>query len=214
MEKDLNRDVITETNTEEKGAEKVEETKAPEVSKEEAEMRAKIEAEIKAETQKEIDRRVSEAIKKREAKLKAEAMEKERLAKLSEEEKIKELQAKAQREQKERETLLNSRELKLEMIDYLTEKNVDLSIKELISIDAIAELEEADLRSQTLRNTIDKTLEIFNKAVDKKVESVKADLLKGQTPPGVCPEIKPISDYDRARKTGDVKNMLLAKFNQ
>lgn len=190
----------------------VEETK--ELTKEEAALRAKIEAEMKAETQKEIDRRVTEAVKKREAKLRAEAMEKERLAKLSEEEKIQELQSKALKEQKERELLLNSRELKLEMIDYLAEKQVDLAIKDLIHIDAIAELEEEDLRRQTLKNTIDKTLEIFNRAVDKRVESVKAELLKGQTPAIVGTETKAISEYDKAKKTGNVKDMLLAKFNQ
>lgn len=176
------------------------------------ELRAQIEKELRAETQKEIDRRVSEAIKKREAKLKAEALEKERLAKLSEEEKIAELTAKAQREQKEREVVLNSRELKLELVDYLTEKNVDLSLRDLIHIDAIAELEEAELRSQTLRNTVDKTLEVFNKAVEKRVESVKAELLKGQTP-ATAVETKPMDAYAKAKKQGNVKDMLLAKFN-
>lgn len=183
-----------------------------EVSKEEQELRAKIEKELKAETQKEIDRRVSEAIKKREAKLKAEALEKERLAKLSEEEKIAELTAKAKREQKEREVILNSRELKLELVDYLAEKNVDLAIRDLIHIDAIAELEEAELRSQTLKNTVDKTLEVFNKAVEKRVESLKAELLKGQTP-ATATETKPLDAYAKAKKQGNVKDMLLAKFN-
>ena len=178
----------------------------------EQELRAKIEKELKAETQKEIDRRVSEAIKKREAKLKAEAMEKERLAKLSEEEKIAELTAKAKREQKEREVILNSRELKLELIDYLAEKNVDLAIRDLIHIDAIAELEEAELRSQTLKNTVDKTLEVFNKAVEKRVETLKAELLKGTTP-ATATETKPIDAYAKAKKQGNVKDMLIAKFN-
>lgn len=212
MENQINENNVIETNTNEEVVE-TNTTEVKEPTKEEAELRAKIEAEIKAETQREIDRRVSEAVKKREAKLKAEAMEKERLAKLSEEEKIQELQARALKEQKERELLLNSRELKLEMIDYLAEKQVDIAIKDLIHIDAIAELEEADLRKKTLRNTIDKTLEIFNKAVDKKVESVKAELLKGQTPAIVAGETKAISEYDRARKSGNVKDMLLAKFN-
>ena len=175
-------------------------------------LRAEIEAEIKAETQREMDRRITEAIKKREKQLKAEADERERLAKLSEEEKLAELKSENERKQREKEVLLNSRELKLEMIDYLNEKSCDLSLKEMINIDNIAELEDAELRKSTLKSQIDKTIEIFNKAVDKRVEELKAELLKGTTP-AISNTTKPMSDYDKAVKNRDVKSMLLAKFN-
>lgn len=173
-------------------------------------IRKQIEAEIKAETQKEIDRRVSEALKKRERQLKAEAEEKERLAKLSEEEKIAELKATAEREQKAREILLNSRELKLSLIDYLSEKNVDLALKDIINIDSIAELEDSELRLNTLKGNVDKVVKLFNKAVDDKVNKVKEELLKGQSP--IIATTNNLTEYERATKNNDVMSMLAAKF--
>ena len=52
----------------------------------------------------------------------------------------------------------------------------------------------------------------FNKAVEKRVETLKAELLKGTTP-ATATETKPLDAYAKAKKQGNVKDMLLAKFN-
>lgn len=176
------------------------------------EMEAEIRKEIAKETQAEIDRRVTEALKKKEAQAKAKLEEAERRAKLSEEEKLAELKAENERALKARELELNTKELKLSAIDYLTEKGCDISITEIINIDNIASLEDSELRQSTLTARIDKTLEIINNIASKREEALKKEILRGQTPASVG-DGQAISNYERAKSNKDVKSMLLEKFS-
>lgn len=176
------------------------------------EMEAEIRKEIAKETQAEIDRRVTEALKKKEAQAKAKLEEAERRAKLSEEEKLAELKAENERALKARELELNTKELKLNAIDYLAEKGCDISITEILNIDNIASLEDAELRKSTLTARIDKTLDIIDAIASKREEALKKEILKGQTPASVG-DGQAISNYERAKSNKDVKSMLLEKFS-
>ena len=199
---------VKDTKLEEGTTPKIEEPTQT-VSREELE--AQIRKEIAMETQKEIDRRVSDAIKKKEIQAKAALEEAERKAKLSEEEKLAELKADTERKLKAREVELNSKELKLNAIDYLSEKGCDISITEILNIDNIASLDDSELRQSTLKAKIDRTLEIIDAISSKREEALKKEILKGQTPPQ--PTSQAASAYEVAKNNKDVKSMLLQKFS-
>lgn len=177
----------------------------------EKKLEAKIREQMELEKQREIDKRVSEAIKKREAKYKAEQTEKERLSKLSEEERIKELQAEKEKELEARHRELIAKELKLDLVDILSENELPLEFRDIIDVNKYVNV-KAEERQEALKKDINLFKDRFNSIIDKKVEEIKKTYLKGNTPQNMDTKATPVSDYDKAKKVGDVKGMLSAKL--
>lgn len=177
----------------------------------EKQIEERLKAQYEKETQREIDRRVTEAVKKREAKLKAEQQERERLSKLSEEEKIKELQAQKEQELEARYKELVIKELKLDLVDIITDKKLPMEFRDLIDVNKYVEV-NAEERAEALKRDIEVFEGTFKSIIEKRVEEVKKDYLKGSTPQNIDTKTTPISDYDKARKNNDVRGMLSAKL--
>ena len=174
----------------------------------------KLAEELRKEFEKEADRRVTEAIKKVTKKMKAEQDERERKAKLTQEELQKEESARREKEQAERERNLNIKEMKLALVDVLTENGLDLGFREIIDVTSLLSVEE-DKRVEALNEQVVKIKEIFEAQVNKKVEDVKKGFLTGSTPSKVGDKATntPTSSYEQAKKRGDVKGMLASKIN-
>lgn len=200
-----------------KGTTKVEESKKPtfveeeERKKLEAQVRAELEAQLKADNEKEIDRRITEAIKTRETKLKREQAEKERIAKLSEEERLKELTAKKEAELQARYRDIVVKELKLELVDILAEEQLPLEMRDLIDVNKYADVEAIN-RADKLKEDVTKFKSILNNIVNNQVAEAKKEFLRGNTPVSTNTKQTPISEYDKAKKQKDVKGMLSAKL--
>ena len=153
-------------------AEEVKETKEETTE----EVKTYTEDELKEQLQKETDRRVSDAIKKREAKfkeeleerLKTERKEVERLAQLSEKEKEQEMSEKARKELEEREKALQKKELLSDTKDILSEEQLPTKFAEiLIAEDA----ESTNERIKSFRTE-------WQKAIDAAVD----ERMRGKTP--------------------------------
>lgn len=177
----------------------------------EKKIEAKLKAQYEAEKQREIDKRVTEAVKKREAKLKAEQQERERLSKLSEEERLKEVQAQKEKELEARHRELVAKELKLDLVDILSEENLPMEFRDIIDVNKYIGV-KAEERTEALKKDINLFKDTFNAIIEKKVEEVKREYLKGSTPQNIDTKATPISDYDKAKKNKDVKGMLSAKL--
>lgn len=175
--------------------------------------RDKLAEELRKEFEKEADRRVTEAIKKVTKKLKAEQEESERKAKLTQEELLKEEALKREQEQAEKERALNIKEMKLALVDVLTENGMDLGFRELVDVSSLLSVEE-DKRLDVLKEKVQAVKTIFDAEVEKRVETVKKDFLTGGTPTKINNKDTktPISSYEKAKKQGDVKSMLSAKI--
>lgn len=191
--------------------EKVEATESSEVIDREAlerELREKIARELEADT----DRRITEAIKKREKKLKEEQARKESLAKLSEEDRIKQIQMESEQKLREREREVIQKELKLTLVDVLNEEGLSLELRELIDVSKYVNIEPED-REEKLRGDIALIKKVFSNVLDNKVEAVKKEYLRGTTPKAVEGTTKPLSEYEKAKKSKDVRSMLKNKMN-
>lgn len=179
----------------------------------EAKIKAELEAKYEAEKQREIDKRVTEAVKKREAKYKAEQAEKERLSKLSEEERVREVQAQKEKELEARHKELIAKELKLDLVDILSENDLPLQFRDIIDVNKYVGVKAED-RRESLKNDINIFKDTFNSIIDKRVEEIKKEYLKGNSPTNLDKKVKPLSAYEEAKKKKDVKGMLNAKFNK
>ena len=127
----------------------------------------------------EVDKRVTDAIKKREAKLKAEydetlkakieeaLKEQKRLSKLSEEEKQKEELDKRIKEIEERERKLNNSQLKNDMLVELAKSNLDTS-----AVDILVRENDTDAKQALKR------LNLFKDAVEKATKAVLEQKMK------------------------------------
>lgn len=212
MENELDKDLeVKDINGEEKDTPNKD---GVDIQKTKEELRKELLAELEVEKQKEIDKRVTEAVKKRERKIKAEQEEKERLAKLTEEERVSELTKKAERELKEREQKVVLLEVKQSLVDILNENQLDLGFRDIINVDMIASIEDEEDRLETLKANVSNVKTIVDKLIEKGVENFKREFLKGEPPKNLNKDanLTPISDYDKARKSGDVKSMLQQKL--
>lgn len=210
MDKEKNTSVDTTTdNTDTTGVD----NKATEVDNTDLEkqIEAKLREQYEAEKQREIDKRVTEAVKKREAKFKAEQQERERLSKLSEEEKLKEVQAQKEQELEARYRELVAKELKLDLVDILTEEKLPLEMRDIIDVNKYVNIKAED-RAEALKKDILVFKSTFDTIIEKKVEEVKREYLKGSTPQNIDTKTTPTSDYDKAKKNNDVRAMLSAKL--
>jgi hypothetical protein len=176
------------------------------------EVRKELEAEFEKKLQSEADKRVTYALKKAEAKWTEKQAEKERQAKLSEEEREKEAEKQKTLEQAEKERLLNIKELKLELVDVLVEQGMDLGFKELINVESLLDAQD---KSKALKEQVKAVKKIFDGIVDKKVEELKKEYLKGESPaggkaPGSGADKQ--TAYEKAKAEGNVKEMIRLKF--
>lgn len=174
----------------------------------------KTEEEIRKELEKElqstIDKRVTEAVKKTEQRVKEELEEQRRLEKLSEEERAKEEAKKRAKEQAEKEKKLAERELKLDLVDVLAEKDLSIDFKEFVDVSQFVGVEGS---KEKMVEKVEQLEGMFNSVVEKKIEEFKKEYLKGETPEKLNRENNtPPNSYEEARKAGDVKGMLKAKF--
>lgn len=172
---------------------------------------ARIREELEKEKQREIDKRVTDAIKKREAKLKAEQQEKERLSKLSAEERFREVQEQKEKELNEKYRELAVKELKLDLVDILTEEKLPLEFREVIDVNKYVEVKPEE-RKDALKSDLNVFKNTFNSIIDKRVEDIKREYLKGTTPQSMDTKPKKTSEYDKAKKSGDVQAMISAKL--
>ena len=205
--KPANTEEVKATGQEEK-VEKATESKIEEPTSLELQLRAKWDLE----KEREIDKRVSEAVKKRDVKFKTEQAEKERLSRLSEEEKYRELQAEKERELEDRHKELVAKELKLELVDILTENNLPLEFRSIIDVNKYVGAKAED-RLDGLKADIATFKETFDSIITATVADIKKEYLKGNSPVNSDTSVAPTSAYEKARKAGDVRGMISAKLN-
>lgn len=177
----------------------------------EAQIEARLREKYEADKQREIDKRVTEAVKKREAKYKLDQVAKDRQAKLSEEEKIRDIQADRERELEARHRELVGKELKLDLVDILTENKLPLEFREILDVSKYIDL-DADTRVEELKKDLVIFKDKFDSIIENKVAEIKKEYLKGNSPVSSDKPNVSLSAYDKARKTGDVKAMLNAKL--
>ncbi|KXZ39477.1 protein of unknown function [Alkalithermobacter thermoalcaliphilus JW-YL-7 = DSM 7308] len=197
----MNEEMKDKMEIEEKQEEMKEETKEKTIEE--------ILAEKEAEWQKETDRRISEAIRKREEKLKAEQEEKERLAKMSEEERIKEIERQKEEEILKRERAIEEKELKLNLIDLFKSEEMDLDLLEVVDVNKYVGKEN---KEEVLKQDVLKIKETINKIVEKQVEAFKGEYLRGETPTAEKQQRQDYNEYEKAKKSGNPLDMILAKL--
>lgn len=171
------------------------------------EIRAQLEKEFKKKLQSEVDKRVTDAVKKTEQRVRNELEEQKRLEQLSEEERRAEEEQKRQKELEEKEKNLAVKELQLDLIDILAEKGLDVKFKDFIDVTTVIGVENG---REVLAEKVETLKAVFDEVVEKKVAEVKKEYLKGNTPIAIGEKNKPtpINEYEEARKRGDVRAML------
>lgn len=180
-------------------------------TKTEAEIREELKEELRKEYEKIADKRVTEAQKKWEKSAKEKA-EKE---KMSEEERKEAEEKERQAAQAKKDLELTIKGLKLDAVDAIAELGLDNGFRNLISLDDLASIADEEERREKLTERIKSMKALFDAEVAKQVEKVKAELLKGSTPPDSKTKSGKSgkSDaYNEAKKAGDVKGMLQADF--
>lgn len=172
--------------------------------------KAKTEEEIRDEIRKEYekiaDKRVTDAIKKKEK----EWADKAAKEKMSSEER-------AQAEEKERlaaqakkDLDLTIKGLKLDVVDAVSELGLDSGFRNLIAVEDLASIADEDERKKALTARVKGMKALFDAAVAKEVEKAKAEFLKGSTPATGDKKDEITTNYNEARKKGDVKGMISA----
>lgn len=156
-----------------------------------------------------VDKRVTDALKKQEKKFE----EEKRKLQMSEDERKLAEQKQIEEERQKKETEIKVRELKLDLIDVIEEEGLDTSFRELIDVSTFLTYEKDEALEQ-LRVKVKKVRELFNKLVDKQVESIKKEYLKGKSPENINNGQKQVDSYEDAKKRGDILGMLNAKFNK
>lgn len=161
-----------------------------------------------------VDKRVTDAVKKTEKKLREQAEEEKRKAQMTEEEKRAEELKRIEQERKEKEIALRIRELKLELIDILEQEELDTGFRELIDVSTVLHMEDAEEAKAALVDKVRKVKNTFRALVEKEVEAVKKEYLRGKSPDNLGKDGNntPPDEYEKAKKAGDVKAMLANKF--
>ena len=171
-------------------------------------LKVKTEEEIRAELQKEYekmaDKRVTDAIKKKEKEWADKQAEDER----RQAEEQERLQAQAKRDLD-----LTIKGLKLDVVDAVQEMGLDAGFRNLIAVEDLATIADEDERKAKLTERVKGMKKLFDAEVAKEVTKAKAEFLKGTTPTtGTSTKNTEKDTYNKAKKAGDVKGMLDAKF--
>lgn len=200
-----NTNETTGTNTEEKATTPTtgEGTETP---------KAKTEEEIRAELQKEFDKmadkRVTDAIKKKEK----EWADKQAREKMTEDERKQAEEKERLQAEAKRNLDLTIKGLRLDVVDAIAELGLDAGFRNLIAVEDLASITDEDERKKQLTSRIKGMKALFDAEVAKQVEKAKAEYLKGVTPT-TGKDTNNVSQYDEAKKAGNVSGMISAKLN-
>lgn len=175
--------------------------------------KAKTEEEIRAELQKEYeklaDKRVTDALKKKEK----EWADKQAKEKMTEEERKQAEERERLEAQAKKDYELTIRGLRLDVVDAVAELGLDAGFRNLIAVEDLATITDEDERKKKLTERVKNMKSMFDTAVKKEVEKAKAEFLKGSTPETGSKKGTE-TDYDKAKKDGNVKGMLSAKLQK
>lgn len=175
--------------------------------------KVKTEEEIRAELQKEYekmaDKRVTDAIKKKEK----EWADKQAKEKMTEDERRQSEEQERLQAQAKRDLDLTIKGLKLDVVDAVQEMGLDAGFRNLIAVEDLATIVDEDERKAKLTERVKGMKKLFDAEVAKEVTKAKAEFLKGTTPTtGTSTKNTEKDTYNKAKKAGDVKGMLDAKF--
>lgn len=175
--------------------------------------KVKTEEEIRAELQKEYekmaDKRVTDAIKKKEK----EWADKQAKEKMTEDERRQAEEQERLQAQAKRDLDLTIKGLKLDVVDAVQEMGLDAGFRNLIAVEDLATIVDEDERKAKLTERVKGMKKLFDAEVAKEVTKAKAEFLKGTTPTtGTSTKNTEKDTYNKAKKAGDVKGMLDAKF--
>ncbi len=174
--------------------------------------KAKTEEEIRAELQKEFekmaDKRVTDAIKKKEK----EWADKQAREKMTEDERKQAEEAERLQAEAKRNFDLTIKGLRLDVVDAITELGLDAGFRNLIAVEDLASITDEDERKKKLTSRVKGMKAMFDAEVAKAVEKAKAEFLKGATP-ATGKDTDTVSQYDEAKKAGNVGGMISAKLN-
>ena len=175
--------------------------------------KVKTEEEIRAELQKEYekmaDKRVTDAIKKKEK----EWADKQAKEKMTEDERRQAEEQERLQAQAKKDLDLTIKGLKLDVVDAVQEMGLDAGFRNLIAVEDLATITDEDERKAKLTERVKGMKKLFDAEVAKEVTKAKAEFLKGTTPTtGTSTKNTEKDTYNKAKKAGDVKGMLDAKF--
>ena len=194
-------EVTTETK---KGAE----GGTPEGTGTETTPKAKTEEEIREELRKEYekaaDKRVTDAIKKKEK----EWADKAAKEKMSADERAQAEEAERLAAQAKKDRELTIKGLKLDVVDAVSELGLDSGFRNLIAVDDLVGIADEEERKKALTDRVKGTKALFDAAVAKEVEKVKAEFLKGSTPKTGDKKDTTVTAYNKAKENKDVKGMI------
>lgn len=167
-----------------------------------------IRAELKKEYEREADRRVTDAIKKKEK----EWADKQAKEKMTEDERKRVEEQERLQAQAKKDFDLTIKGLKLDVVDAVAELGLNPSFRNLIAVEDIANIADEDERKKKLTERVKGMKALFDSEVAKEVAKAKAEFLKGSTPV-TGKDTKEVSQYDEAKKSGNVGGMISAKLN-
>ena len=115
--------------------------------------------------------------------------------------------------QAKRDLDLTIKGLKLDVVDAVQEMGLDAGFRNLIAVEDLATITDEDERKAKLTERVKGMKKLFDAEVAKEVTKAKAEFLKGTTPTtGTSTKNTEKDTYNKAKKAGDVKGMLDAKF--
>lgn len=179
-------------------------TTATEKPKTEAEIRAEIEKEYA----KQADKRVTDAIKKKEK----EWADKQAREKMTEEERKQAEERERAEAQAKKDYELTIRGLRLDVVDAIAELGLDAGFRNLVAIEDLASITDDAERKAKLTERVKGMKSLFDAEVAKAVAKEKAEFLKGTTPATGNSKKAEETNYDTAKKAGNVKGMISAKM--
>ena len=155
------------------------------------------------------DKRVTDAIKKKEK----EWADKQAKEKMTEDERRQAEEQERLQAQAKRDLDLTIKGLKLDVVDAVQEMGLDAGFRNLIAVEDLATIVDEDERKAKLTERVKGMKKLFDAEVAKEVAKAKAEFLKGTTPTtGTSTKNTEKDTYNKAKKAGDVKGMLDAKF--
>ena len=90
---------------------------------------------------------------------------------------------------------------------------LDAGFRNLIAVEDLATIADEDERKAKLTERVKRMKKLFDAEVAKEVTKAKAEFLKGTTPTtGTSTKNTEKDTYNKAKKAGDVRGMLDAKF--
>ena len=144
------------------------------------------------------DKRVTDAIKKKEK----EWADKQAKEKMTEDERRQAEEQERLQAQAKRDLDLTIKGLKLDVVDAVQEMGLDAGFRNLIAVEDLATIVDEDERKAKLTERVKGMKKLFD-----------AEVAKGTTPTtGTSTKNTEKDTYNKAKKAGDVKGMLDAKF--